>query len=211
MAKTNHWTEAALTRVLPIWKGQVGYACELMETTIIALTVKFSGIVKILERTDLGNAQNVELNARQKAKAGHKADIESTLEKLTEAVSGRGDGQSEECINALKNSMEALTSDYEKTIDFINQENKEIKSQVEQLLVDLQFQDRVSQILRQVVQAQSELQNVIAENQDVEHIEFDVEKWVEGLRESYAMEDQHQIHEGSTQSESKQRDEITFF
>lgn len=213
MAKAKDWTEELLVRVLPIWRGQVGYACELMETTIIGLTERFSKIVNGLQRVD----QSVQHLDEVDNCADNKQSLNSALAELTAIVNDAGNEQLSQKTRELEQAMTAVLQNYETQLKFICQENTAIKNQVEELLVDLQFQDRVSQILRQVISAQGQLSDIAVESMDAreqgrDYFEFDTDKWIDGLRDTYAMEDQMQIHDGNPlRDSSKKLDEITFF
>ena len=211
MEKRKHWTKDLLVRVLPIWQGQIELGCELTEQAIESLTRKFLTVVGKLE--DEGKDWSMGERDNQ-AKQNEMKHSMLLLKQLIEQ------GKHEEClerIQGLEKDMACLVGGYEKQIESIQQSNCEIKSQVEDILVDLQFQDRVSQILRTVTKTQIQLYDVVSDSREKrecegkETVEFDTEKWIEGMREDYVMEDQCKIHDGNVKVESKQVDEITFF
>ena len=84
-------------------------------------------------------------------------------------------------------------------------------------MVNLQFQDRVTQMLRQIVDTQQELHEIVQESVSNRRRgkpadEFDVPSWVEAMRNGYAMVEQHQLHDGQDEQPKLQKeDEITFF
>jgi len=214
MAKNKHWIEGLLVRVLPIWRGQIGFACELTETTIIALTVKFSGIVAELNKVKESSLALIETSKTDSGLTDDSMAIDSRIANIRELIGKNANKAIVEELDALRDEVKVKLARYEKSMEEINVANDLIKSQVEEVLVDFQFQDRVSQILRQVAQAQNELCDVVADNvkssSEVSR-DFDADEWLEQLQESYAMEDQVRIHAGKVQNEAKKLDEITFF
>ena len=213
MAKIKHWAEDLLMKVLPIWRGQVEYACEVMEQSIEGLTGKFSVVVKKLEllASDEG-CQSREVSSDP----GNKA-WQDVLNEMKKSANASEYDESLEHIYALEESIHTLVDSYEARLKENQQTSKEIKDQVEEILVDLQFQDRVSQVLKTVIKTQGQLQELLSDKaqqsgqNSVGTEDFDAEKWIENMRNEYAMEDQCLIHDGKVKAESKQVDEITFF
>ena len=83
------------------------------------------------------------------------------------------------------------------------------------MLIALQFQDRVSQILRHVMADQERLTVRLAEAEaqyaaGIMPPLIDVHKWLEELSRSYSTTEQQHIHQGSRAS-APAATEITFF
>lgn len=85
-------------------------------------------------------------------------------------------------------------------------EGGQIAEDMDQLLVTLQFQDRVNQILQHVEQALQELPRHLHPQETLE----DVRNWLEAMQERYSTAEEHTAHhnEGNT---AKYNDDITFF
>lgn len=84
-----------------------------------------------------------------------------------------------------------------------------IRSDIENLLVSLQFQDRISQILEVVRNDMSKFE-ILA--QDLPNTALPrTEDWLEELKGTYTMEDELRRHGGSQKENSAQESEITFF
>ena len=208
MARIKHWLEDVLLRILPIWQGQIGFACELMERSIVGLSGKFANIVSKFEQ--LTNDQE-----RQRDEPSSDAkNIRKIIDDMKRHIHQGKESEELKRMQMLEAGIDTLIANYEARLQENQQRNNEIRNQVEEILVDLQFQDRVSQILKTVAKTQGQLHEVLSDKmQRVEQgsEDFDAEKWIEAMRNEYAMEDQYLIHDGKAKADSKQVDEITFF
>ncbi|WMW79993.1 methyl-accepting chemotaxis protein [Undibacterium cyanobacteriorum] len=84
-----------------------------------------------------------------------------------------------------------------------------IRSDIEDLLVTLQFQDRISQILQVVMRDIAKLQKTAAELD--RGTLPDTSTWLEELQNTYTMHDEHQNHGTRGAAASNNESEITFF
>jgi methyl-accepting chemotaxis protein len=84
-----------------------------------------------------------------------------------------------------------------------------IRSDIEDLLVTLQFQDRISQILEVVKKDISKLEKTAAEFNQGNFPETAV--WLEELKNTYTMNDEHRSHGASGAAAANNDSEITFF
>lgn len=66
---------------------------------------------------------------------------------------------------------------------------QQINAEISELLVSLQFQDRVSQMLQHV---ENDMQKLHVSIQ--EHTSINTEEWLKALAATYAMQEQHAIH-----------------
>lgn len=86
-----------------------------------------------------------------------------------------------------------------------------VQRRVEQVLVSLQFQDRISQILGHIAADQARLKQAMQPDSPVP----DVEHWLKQLSSTYTMLEQHDLHYGSASVAAKSSqvnsDDITFF
>lgn len=112
-------------------------------------------------------------------------------------------GKSRELIGQLQQSSQSLRDDAQG-----------VKGVIEQLIVELQFQDRVSQILGQVSHNLRELEGEIVQARDadgrIRKLDFDANAWLAKMQASYTMLDQHRAHQGDMAAVSKDSD-IEFF
>jgi methyl-accepting chemotaxis protein len=86
-----------------------------------------------------------------------------------------------------------------------------VQQRVEQVLVSLQFQDRISQILGHISADQARLELAMQPGSAIP----DVESWLAQLSSTYTTLEQQDLHYGTTKSVAKTQqsdsDDITFF
>lgn len=135
--------------------------------------------------------------------AEHDAEMVASSEQIIETVLDRFRGATEE----IENSAATMC-----------QENVAIKGEIENVLVSLQFQDRVSQILCHVRHDLEKLKEHIDEHQAVlasgnATSSIDAGTWLEELSRTYTMQEQHIVHGGGQAAAPSfaQDGDITFF
>jgi methyl-accepting chemotaxis protein len=100
--------------------------------------------------------------------------------------------------------VEAIDDNAENMLE----KGKSIRANIEQLLISLQFQDRVSQILGAVSNDMEKMQNTVT------HFGYEEmptpEEWLDALASTYTMEEERQHHRGAMAVVSSD-DEVTFF
>ncbi|MFZ2307102.1 MAG: methyl-accepting chemotaxis protein [Rhodoferax sp.] len=123
--------------------------------------------------------------------------------------------RTEATIGHVLSEIREIAGGLEQSSALLKNESIAIQSEVGQALVQLQFQDRVSQILN-LVRANIEHWPKFLDGR-LQQLEqgtvvspLDAEEFLEELKKTYVMKDQHIVHEGG--KVSKQDDEeITFF
>ena len=118
-------------------------------------------------------------------------------------------------IDRVMADFKGVTEAFQRSSDLLQCESMSIQVEVNQALVQMQFQDRVSQILTQVninldllpqvLQAQTQ---TYAESGVLQPL--DAEALLTELKKTYVMADQHVIHEGGKVKQSNTTD-ISFF
>lgn len=99
----------------------------------------------------------------------------------------------------------------------LEQESAAVQSSVEEVLVNLQFQDRVSQILGHVINDMEKLVGAIADQETrLRHgepvIAIDTSEWLRSLQKTYTTLEQVDVHRGGgAQAKGANNSEITFF
>lgn len=100
----------------------------------------------------------------------------------------------------------------------LERESDGVRFEINEALVDLQFQDRVSQMLQAVIQDSGRLRDVLREAQEARARGLSLpdlrgEEWMAGLRRSYTMQEQHALHHGGASNLKAQGgdSDITFF
>lgn len=145
-----------------------------------------------------------------------KKSIESTVDTAETALS-----RSSEQLAETEQRIDHVISRSREVIEQLQQSSRNLREDadgvrrvIEQLIVELQFQDRVSQILSQVSKNLRELEEEILEARDADgHIrkmDFDANAWLAKMQASYTMLDQHKTHLGEEHQASKES-EIEFF
>ncbi len=131
------------------------------------------------------------------------ADIVETCDMVTGSVS-----QEESSLATSQATIAKVLADFKSVIDIfqhstdvLKDESIGIQDQINQALVALQFQDRVSQILVQVIKNMELMPTVLSESQqayvDTGVLEVaDPQRVLSELQKTYVMADQHVIHQG---------------
>lgn len=104
-----------------------------------------------------------------------------------------------------------LDSSYE-----LRKESQSVGHEISQVLVGLQFQDRVSQVLGLVRNDLEKLHESLALGQQDgaagrTQAPLDADAWLEQLAHTYTMPELHDVHRGSGQGAPSSESEITFF
>lgn len=116
--------------------------------------------------------------------------------------------QTQLVIEATLTQITNSARQMETTTSKLNEEQLSIKNKIENVLVALQFQDRVSQILQQVENEIELLVNSLGEGDEA--LVFDIENWLQNLSKYYTTDEQRNISQGK-QSEIVTPQEVEFF
>jgi len=139
------------------------------------------------------------------------AAIAATLEaadqtaKLDETTIHGAESSVAGILGRFSTAAEALGASSE----ILQRESTGIRGEVADVLVSLQFQDRVSQMLVHIQNDLEKLDQQISAS-DGEMAAFDVEGWLNQLANTYTMVEQHAVHAGGHDARP-QESEITFF
>lgn len=114
--------------------------------------------------------------------------------------------EAEATISTVIDRFQNATNGLGASAELLRAEGQAVRNDVSNLLVDLQFQDRMSQILRNVMSDMSRLEERVAG----EGMEFDTDiaEWLDQLEASYATDEQRVNHGASN---VKSSDEVTYF
>lgn len=118
-------------------------------------------------------------------------------------------------IDRVMADFKGVTEAFQRSSDVLQSESMSIQVEVNQALVQMQFQDRVSQIMTQVNKNLDRLPQVLQEQtqqyaQSGVLLPLDAEALLTELKKTYVMADQHVIHEGGEVKQSNTTD-ISFF
>ena len=121
-------------------------------------------------------------------------------------------------IDSVLADFRTMTDALVQSSDLLKQESIAIQGEVGEALVQLQFQDRVSQVMSHVRENLALMPTVLEENR--RHFEAtgellapDPAPLLDALKSTYAMAEEHAVHSGSRHVAPKatDADEITFF
>jgi methyl-accepting chemotaxis protein len=122
---------------------------------------------------------------------------------------------SQATISRVLSEFHEITGALQRSGSHLKKESVSIQNEVNQALVQLQFQDRVSQIMTQVNKSIDRLPTILREQHD-NYMEthtlerLDSESLMMELQKSYVMADQHVIHQGGKVEKASTTD-ISFF
>lgn len=124
--------------------------------------------------------------------------------------------QSEQVIQHVVSRTQEAALELAKSSDVLRGETQLIGDEVAEVLVALQFQDRVSQILGHVSQDMGKLKERIVEHEagcsrGEAPGSLDASIWLEELSHTYTVPEQLVVHHGGKPSSVAEADEITFF
>lgn len=115
---------------------------------------------------------------------------------------------SESTVHNVIGRFGGVATRLSESTEMLQKENNGIGIEVSEVLVSLQFQDRVSQILAQVRANMQKLEMHLREVDGTRHI--DANEWLNEMHLSYATEEQRLNH-GGAQVKTTSAQEITFF
>ena len=140
--------------------------------------------------------------------------VSSQYAKQDEAMAA----SSKQIIEKVLDQFQSTATGLNDSAEVMRRESQLIQSEISDVLVALQFQDRVSQVLSNVRSDLDKLnQTLEASGQQladgVRPEPLDTEAWLDALTSTYTMAEQHAVHggEGSAAQAPASSAEITFF
>lgn len=144
--------------------------------------------------------------------------LQTTLERTTEYAAEDNSrlSKSEASITQVLEQFQQSSESIMHSASTLEQESSAVQASVEEVLVNLQFQDRVSQILSHVTDDMEKLVGAISEQETrIRHgesiVPIDVHDWLRAVQKTYTTLEQVDVHRGGNQSKSPSNSEITFF
>lgn len=122
--------------------------------------------------------------------------------------------QSEATAGAIIDEFRSVTSAMQAEMQDLQQERQAVQDDLNQVLISLQFQDRINQIIEHVSADMArfdELSKTVADCGFNEVEMSSAEEWQAQLAASYTMLEQHQIHTGKASTKAAPAQAITFF
>jgi methyl-accepting chemotaxis protein len=128
-----------------------------------------------------------------------------------EGAMSRAETSIDQVLSGFKHITDALLG----SSTLLKEESQVIKSEIDEALVQLQFQDRVSQIMNHVMRNIGELPAYLQQHgrqcaQQGSLDPLEPHTLLDQLKSTYVMADQHAIHQGATVAQDNDT-EITFF
>ncbi|NOY71567.1 MAG: chemotaxis protein [Gammaproteobacteria bacterium] len=111
--------------------------------------------------------------------------------------------RSETAIQEVVTNFTSIVEELGDSAEMMQTESVGIQTEIESMLVSLQFQDRTSQILNQVEVSLSELESTIHDQQTgsvEDKKQFNTDNWLEKMEVGYAMAEQRTNHVGDKPS-----------
>ena len=144
--------------------------------------------------------------------------LQTTLDRTAEYAAEDNSrlAKSETSISQVLSQFQNSSENILQSAHILEQESAAVQSSVEEVLVNLQFQDRVSQILGHVIDDMEKLVGAIADQETrLRHgepvVAIDTNEWLRSLQKTYTTLEQVDIHRGGSQTKGSNNSEITFF
>ncbi|MGM8226741.1 methyl-accepting chemotaxis protein [Cellvibrio sp. ARAG 10.3] len=146
------------------------------------------------------------------------ATLQKTLERTAEFAK-QDDARLAQSESAVQEVLHQFRHSGERIMDSaraLEEESAAVQHNVEEVMVNLQFQDRVNQILSHVtadmekfVAMLGEQQASLARGENINAI--DVKAWLDAVRKSYTTLEQVAVHQGRDNIKKPEESQITFF
>ncbi len=125
-------------------------------------------------------------------------------------------GGCEASINGVLNGFRSVTDALAESADVLKRESVGIQAEVGEALVQLQFQDRVSQVMTHVRQNMAQLPERLAQSRITYERDgvlepVDVRALLAELEKTYATAEERKTHDGGGAAGAPKNEEITFF
>ncbi|HTF96768.1 MAG TPA: methyl-accepting chemotaxis protein [Cellvibrio sp.] len=144
--------------------------------------------------------------------------LQTTLDRTTEYAAqdsnrlSKSEGSIAQVLEQFQHSSESILQ----SAHVLEQESAAVQASVEEVLVNLQFQDRVSQILGHVIDDMEKLVGALADQETrLRHGEsvavIDISEWLRSIQKTYTTLEQVDVHRGANHSKTPGNSEITFF
>ena len=144
--------------------------------------------------------------------------INNAITQLVQAASSSADedshsvAESENSIQKVLERFQNITGRLAESADLLKQESYGIRDEMTEVLVSLQFQDRVSQILSHVRDNMQALHDHLLQASQApgQAVGVDARQWLARMEATYATDEQRRLHHGAVAAQQNSQD-ITFF
>ncbi|WP_421241972.1 methyl-accepting chemotaxis protein [Aeromonas enteropelogenes] len=122
---------------------------------------------------------------------------------------------SEQAIEQVLTRFRQATDSLAESASLLQSESTDIHHEISNVIISLQFQDRVSQILNQVRNNMEHLSSHLNDPEQQVHtsgpIMIDADSWLADMELTYATDEQRDIHHGRSTKPTTSSADITFF
>jgi len=146
------------------------------------------------------------------------AALQKTLDRTTEYAAQDDErlSKSESSISEVLTQFQRSSENILNSASSLESESSHVQHSVEGVLVNLQFQDRVGQILSHVIDDMEKFANLIKEQQqqlatDQELQLINVENWLASVRKTYTTLEQVDVHYGKHSFNNPSNSDVTLF
>ena len=144
--------------------------------------------------------------------------INNAITQLVQAASSGADqdshsvAESEQSIQHVLQRFQSITGRLAESADLLKQESYGIRDEMTEVLVSLQFQDRVSQILTHVRDNIDSLHTHLQQSSQSpdQAVAINAREWLARMESTYATDEQRRTHRGESAAQQNSQ-EITFF
>lgn len=196
---------AEITRgVIPIWRQQIEQCLRASSSTVVDLLVSFFAVADELIQA-IGRSEHLNKDLSSQLD-GILKEIEGLRAKAT--LAGKDGVLSHqilhESVGSVFHSLVELTSASQELCDL----NGNVRQNLDQILVALQHEDRMSQILTHVCEDMRKLEAHVASDTSALP---DIHGWLDALKATYSTPEEHAVHGGDGASEPAPAAGIDFF
>ena len=146
------------------------------------------------------------------------AALQKTLDRTTEYAAQDDErlSKSESSISEVLNQFQRSSENILNSASSLESESSHVQHSVEEVLVNLQFQDRVGQILSHVTGDMEKFANIINEQKrqlaaGEELQSINVESWLASVRKTYTTLEQVDVHHGKHSFNNPSNSDVTLF
>lgn len=141
--------------------------------------------------------------------------IEKVLTTAEHAIvkESQNNQQSDKTIHQVLDSFQQITSGLSQSADVLRQESCGIKTEIEDILVSLQFEDRVTQMLRHVTKNMDKLEDLLITNetryqQNETPLAINAQEWMQQLMAAYTTAEERSNQSGKNGANAS---DVVFF
>jgi methyl-accepting chemotaxis protein len=120
--------------------------------------------------------------------------------------------ESKQVADYIISEFHSTSSSLQASVEDLRQQQQYVKQDLDEVMVSLQFQDRVDQIMSHLAQDLAGIESALAQaNNPAQHSYIpDFNDWINRLAKRYTTLEQHDVHRGNAISK-KTESEVTFF